>query len=170
MATKKEQEDEARKARLLALVDQGAAHYKKTHEEPAAVAPVPPPVVAPKPPMVAKPAPVQLTPSVAPRPIAPPRRPKPDLIAPIDQMEEPSSPLGPEPEDPAKYLIKKRRSLRDDPEWIGTTLYLRRDTHAALLEACRGAGLDMSRVVQFCVSLQMDEKQRSPVLSQLLGE
>jgi hypothetical protein len=78
--------------------------------------------------------------------------------------------LGPEHEDPSEYLVKRRRSLRDDPNWIGTTLYLRRSTHAALVDACRGAGLDMSRVVQFCVALQMDEKQRSPVLSQLLGE
>lgn len=170
MATKREQEEEARKARLLALINQGAAHYKKTHEESPAPAPAPPPAAAPEPPAVPKPAPVVSAPPVAPRPIAPPKRPKSVPIAPIDQMEEPSSPLGPEPEDPAKYLIKKRRSLRDDPEWIGTTLYLRRDTHAALLDACRGAGLDMSRVVQFCVSLQMDEKQRSPVLSQLLGE
>lgn len=169
MATKKEQE-EATKARLLALVNQGAAHYKKTHEEPASPAPIPPPEAAPKPPVLLAPTPKVAAPPTAPRPIVPPKRPKLDLTAPIDQTEEPSSPLGPEPEDPAKYLIKRRRSLRDDPEWIGTTLYLRRDTHAALLEACRGAGLDMSRVVQFCVSLQMDEKQRSPVLSQLLGE
>lgn len=169
MATKKEQE-EATRAKFLALVGDGAAHYKKTHEEPAAPTPIPPPAAIPKPLGVRAPAPKVAAPPTASQPIVPPKRPKPDPTAPIDQTEEPSSPLGPEPEDPAKYLIKRRRSLRDDPEWIGTTLYLRRDTHAALLEACRGAGLDMSRVVQFCVSLQMDEKQRSPVLSQLLGE
>jgi hypothetical protein len=83
-------------------------------------------------------------------------------------VEEPV--LGPEAEDPAHYLVKRRKSLRDDPQWTGTTLYLRRETHAALQEFCRGAGLDMSRVVQFCVASQMDESKRSPVLSQLLGD
>lgn len=166
MATKRDQEEEVKKARLLALVGEGAAHFKRMHEEP-------PPAPAPQPP---PPTPVFAPPRTAPKAIPIPkaqaalRKPRTEPASQADLAEEPSAPLGPEPDDPAKYLVKRRRSLRDDPEWIGTTLYLRRETHAALLEACRGAGLDMSRVVQFCVSLQMDEKQRSPVLSQILGE
>ena len=162
MATKKEQEEEARKARLLALVGEGAAHYKKTHDAPAE--PPAPSIPAPKEAVVAPPVPA------TPKPQAAPKKPRVEPPSPVDVAEEPSAPLGPEHEDPSEYLVKRRRSLRDDPNWIGTTLYLRRSTHAALVEACRGAGLDMSRVVQFCVALQMDEKQRSPVLSQLLGE
>lgn len=166
MATKKDQEEEAKKARLLALVGEGAAHFKRMHEDPPpAPVPQPPPparVVAPPPP-APKATPIAKVPAA-------PRKPRVEPASQADLAEEPAAPLGPEPDDPAKYLVKRRRSLRDDPEWIGTTLYLRRETHAALLEACRGAGLDMSRVVQFCVSLQMDEKQRSPVLSQILGE
>lgn len=167
MATKKDQEEEAKKARLLALVGEGAAHFKRMHEEPPPTpAPQPPP---PAPIVVAPPPPAPKANPIAKAPAAP-RKPRAEPISQADLAEEPSAPLGPEPDDPAKYLVKRRRSLRDDPEWIGTTLYLRRETHAALLEACRGAGLDMSRVVQFCVSLQMDERQRSPVLSQILGE
>lgn len=154
MPTKKELEEQEKKARMLALVDSGADHYKKRH-----------PDLAPAP---EKPPTQRIVPPQAPKAVSPHvRKSKPEYLTTI-QGEEPT--LGPEPEDPAKYLVKRRRSLRDDPEWIGTTLYLRRNTHAALQEACRGAGLDMSRLVQFCVSLQMDEKQRSPVLSQLLGE
>ena len=165
MATKKEQEEEARKARLLALVGEGAAHYKKTHDAPTETTAPPVPIrqeaaVAPKAPVA----------PVAPKAPTAPKKPRLEPQSPGDQAEEPSAPLGPEHEDPSEYLVKRRRSLRDDPNWIGTTLYLRRSTHAALVDACRGAGLDMSRVVQFCVALQMDEKQRSPVLSQLLGE
>jgi type IV secretory pathway VirB10-like protein len=162
MVTKKEQEEEARKARLLALVGEGAAHYKKTHDAPAE--PPAPPTPVRQEAVVAPPAPV------APKPPAAPKKPRVEPPPTVEQAEEPSGPLGPEHEDPSEYLVKRRRSLRDDPNWIGTTLYLRRSTHAALVDACRGAGLDMSRVVQFCVALQMDEKQRSPVLSQLLGE
>lgn len=154
MTTKKEIEEQEKKARMLALVGSGADHYKKMHPDPA---PTPEEPSAPR-----------VVPPPVPKVAAPPvRKSKPESLL-TNQGEEPT--LGPEPEDPATYLVKRRRSLRDDPEWIGTTLYLRRNTHAALQEACRGAGLDMSRLVQFCVSLQMDEKQRSPVLSQLLGE
>jgi acyl-CoA thioesterase len=154
MPTKKELEEQTKKAKMLALAESGAEHYKKMHSDPAP-APENPPAQ-------------RMVPPSAPKVVAPPvRKSKPESLTTI-QGEEPT--LGPEPEDPATYLVKRRRSLRDDPEWIGTTLYLRRNTHAALQDACRGAGLDMSRLVQFCVSLQMDEKQRSPVLSQLLGE
>ncbi len=166
MATKREQEEEARKARLLALVGEGAAHYKKTHDVPAEPEPPAPAATAPVPREAVVPPPAPITP----KPPVLPKKPKAEPPPPVDQAEEPPAPLGPEHEDPSEYLVKRRRSLRDDPNWIGTTLYLRRSTHAALVEACRGAGLDMSRVVQFCVALQMDEKQRSPVLSQLLGE
>ena len=159
MATKREREDEDRKSRLLALVGAGASHFRENQglKDEAATPPEPMPelgaavIEAPKPKAAkSKPSPIPL------------RDPW------MGKAEEP--PLGPEPEDPAKYLVRRRRSLREDPEWIGTTLYLRKETHAALQEFCRGAGLDMSRVVQYCVSLQMDERQRSPVLSQLLGE
>ena len=166
MTSKKQQEEEARKARMLALVAGGAEHFRDAQAPPKAE-PVPPaaetPAPAPEPPppppakpVVRKPAPV--------RAAAAARREEP---AP-ESVEEPV--LGPEAEDPARYLVKRRKSLRDDPQWTGTTLYLRRETHAALQEFCRGAGLDMSRVVQFCVASQMDESKRSPVLSQHLGD
>ena len=165
MTSKKQQEEEARKARMLALVAGGAEHFRDAQAPPKAE-PVPPaaetPAPAPEPPppppakpVVRKPAPVRAAAARS------------EESAP-ETVEEPV--LGPEAEDPARYLVKRRKSLRDDPQWTGTTLYLRRETHAALQEFCRGAGLDMSRVVQFCVASQMDESKRSPVLSQLLGD
>jgi hypothetical protein len=150
MATKKEREEEERKARLLALVNAGGAQFREAHIEPPRADGVQE-VAEIQPPSVVK----QAQPATT---IHPPSG---------RGAEEPV--LGPEPKDPANYLVKRRKSLRDDREWVGTTLYLRRETHAALQEFCRGAGLDMSRVVQYCVSIQMDEKQRSPVLAQLLA-
>ena len=165
MTSKKQQEEEARKARMLALVAGGAEHFRDAQS---------PPKAEPAPPATETPAPV---PELPPPPPANPavRKPVPVRAAATrrvesapETVEEPV--LGPEAEDPAQYLVKRRKSLRDDPQWTGTTLYLRRETHAALQEFCRGAGLDMSRVVQFCVASQMDESKRSPVLTQLLGD
>jgi len=146
MTTKREQEEAERKARMLALVGAGAEHYRETL---ATVEDPPKPIE-----------------KGIPKPKEMPAR-APETGKGFD--EEPMI-FGPDEDDPARYLVKRRRSLRDDPAWVGTTLYLRRETHAALQEFCRQAGLDMSRVVQYCVGIQMDEKQRSPVLTQLLGD
>jgi len=146
MTTKREREEAERKARMLALVGAGAEHYRETL---ATVEESPKPIE-----------------KDIPKPQEMPVR-APETGRGLD--EEPMI-FGPDEDDPARYLVKRRRSLRDDPAWVGTTLYLRRETHAALQEFCRQAGLDMSRVVQYCVGIQMDEKQRSPVLTQLLGE
>ena len=165
MVNKKEHEDAEKKARLLALVQSGAEYFRGQHaessvpEEAAA-----PPVTRPEA-VKAPPAPAPERPSNAARPAALPPRPAASL------EDDEAAVFGPEmPEDPARYLVKRRRSLREDPEWVGTTLYIRRETHGALQEFCRGAGLDMSRVVQYCVAIQMDESRRSPILSRLLAE
>ena len=163
---KQQQEEEAKKARMMALIEGGATHFRETQVPPKteeSVSPAPEEVrVEPKPsPGLPKVAPEKPAPSVD----------KGSLRSREPEAKIPEEPvLGPEPSDPSNYLVKRRRSLRVDPQWIGTTLYLRRETHASLQEFCRGAGLDMSRVVQYCVAIQMDENKRSPVLSQLLGE
>lgn len=151
MTGKREKEDEERRSRMLALVGAGAEHFREIQSTDAQALNIPDPAPQEKPEPRAQQKPRDDTNK---KTQAPP-------------LEEPV--LGPEPQDHAQFLVKRRRSLRDDPAWIGTTLYLRRETHTALQDFCRQAGLDMSRVVQFCVASQMDERQRSPVLSQLLG-
>ncbi len=152
MANKREKEEQDRKARMLALVGSGAEHFRESQIQISAGLDSPPTVIG-----------------VSPRTETLEEGQNQRSLISSRLQEEPV--LGPEPdEDPARFLVKRRRSLRDDPAWVGTTLYLRRETHAALHDFCRQAGLDMSRVVQFCVASQMDEKQRSPVLSQLLGD
>ena len=163
---KQQQEEEAKKARMMALIEGGATHFRETQTAPK----VEEPELPSSEDVLVEPKASRALPKAAPeQPAAPASRGS--VRSRETEAKVPEEPvLGPEPSDPSNYLVKRRRSLRDDPQWIGTTLYLRRETHASLQEFCRGAGLDMSRVVQYCVAIQMDENKRSPVLSQLLGE
>ncbi len=140
------QGEDARRARLLSLIDVGRQEREARTTRPLVVATH----------IEEEPHPDKETPPAEAETEVPPA-----------QYPEPIS--GEAMDNPIAHLERRKRGLRNDPGWIGTTIYLRKPTHKAAKKAAESLGIDLSRLVEFCVSMQMREESRAPELRDMLG-
>lgn len=116
--------------------------------------------------------------------VSPPRTPPPSKEAVRDTVRRPQEnevsdeppPERPEilgitsPEMGGMQLRERRRGMRSDPAWQQKTIYLKRLNIDRAEEIARLMGIDFSVLVDYALSLQVQDETRTPELQKWLDQ